>query len=104
MNIKPNTYYKRHNRINQRGFIFGVVMNIKPNTYYKRHHSNIYYDIFYTGEKHAYLIACKYNNEPLIKYDPKVNWGTIKGLQEFINHNNYKIEEITKEDLFLELL
>jgi len=77
--------------------------NVKSRKYYKVCYNSSYY-IVYTDEKHAYLIACKYNNEPLIKYDPKVNWGTIKGLQEFINHNNYKIEEITKEDLFLELL
>jgi len=77
--------------------------NVKSRKYYVVIILYIKYVII-TDEKHAYLIACKYNNEPLIKYDPKVNWGTIKGLQEFINHNNYKIEEITKEDLFLELL
>jgi len=57
-------------------------MKIKPNTYYKIYYNEDkeWYDIVYTGNKWVYYIASKYND------------------------NNYKIEEISKEDVFLELL
>jgi len=79
-------------------------ITIKPNTYYKRYYNINVYDIIYTDNKWVYIIADKFNNIPLIKYDKKPGWGTIKRYQEFINDKNYKIEEISKEDLFLELL
>jgi len=89
-------------------------MKIKPNTYYKRYYTKyiiLYpsfgYDIIYTGNKHVYIIAHKYNNEPLYKYDHKVKSGSIKEFQEYIKHldkRKYIVEEISKEDVFLEML
>ena len=74
-------------------------MKLKHNTYYKRYYGNnsTFYDIWYI------------DNDGLIVYilglrNKKYEWGTIKRYQEFINDYNYKIEEISKEDLFLELL
>ena len=74
-------------------------MKIKHNTYYKDE-----YDILYTGTKWVYFIAYTYNEE-LIKYDNRFKWCTIKKFQDFVNISTYnKIEELSKEDLFLELL
>jgi len=79
-------------------------ITIKPNTYYKRYYNINEYNIIYTDNKWVYIIAYKLGNQPLVKYDKKRGWGTIKRYQEFINDKNYKIEELSKEDLFLELL
>ena len=84
-------------------------MNIKPRTYY-----NVYdntevcdyngYDIVYTGTKWVYRIAYQYDDEPLIKYTKKYKWGTIKEWQYYIKKQKLKVEEISKSDVFLELL
>jgi len=81
-------------------------MKIKPNTYYKRYYTNsiFEYDIKYTDKKYVYIIAEKEYDNPLDKFDKKFKWGTIKRYQRIINVNNYNIEEISKEDVFLELL
>jgi len=80
-------------------------MNIKPSTYYKEYDKILgCYYIIYTGTKCAYLIACKYNNEPLIKYDKKFNIGTVEELQHDIDFYSVKVEEISESDVFLELL
>ena len=79
-------------------------IKIKPNSYYKGYY-DAHYSIWCTDNKYAYCIARKFENGPLtlIKYS---RWGTIKNFQDFINISAYynKIEEISKEDLFLELL
>jgi len=80
-------------------------MNIKPNTYYKRVYNTTTSDenftIYYTDDENVYLIAGKFINRPLIKYKENDKWwGTIKTLQLY----SKDIIELTKEDLFLELL
>jgi len=78
-------------------------ITIKPNSYYKIYYKD-HYIILYTGTKWVYRIVYKYNNKQLVKDNPKCKWDTIKHLQNSINIFNYKIEEISKEDVFLELL
>ena len=78
-------------------------MKIKPRTYYKEFYDKDKYAILYTGTKWVYCRASKYNGK-LIKYDNRIKWETIKELQDYINSSDYKLEEISKEDLFLELL
>ena len=84
-------------------------IKIKPRTYYKRYYDKdelIWedeYDILYTYNELVYFIAYKHNGE-LIKHDNRIEYGTIKNWQACINSNDYKLEEISKEDLFLELL
>ena len=81
-------------------------MNIKPRTYYKRYYENYTrfdYDVYYTDDTNVYWIAYKYNGE-LIKHDNRIKWGTIRELQDYINSNDYKLEEISESDVFLELL
>ena len=87
-------------------------ITIKPNSYYKDYFSDIKEsNIIYTDAKMVYLIALVRINKPTIKLNKKLEWGTIKHYQRIIkdkpllkNVNNYKIEEISKEDVFLELL
>ena len=82
-------------------------IKLKPRTYYKCYyvHDDLYeYDIMYTGTKHVYEIAYKHINEPLFKYDKKYTWGVINIWQDFMTRYNIKIEELSKEDVFLELL
>jgi len=81
-------------------------MKLKPKTYYKTYSNSTCstYSILYTDDERCYYIAYKYKNTPILKYDENLKRGTIKQLQEFINHNNYKIEEISEADVFLELL
>ena len=81
-------------------------IKIKPRTYYKRYYHEDDYDIHYTGNKYVYIIAFKYKNHLLIKHTKKEVWGTIKNFQDFVNISAYynKIEEISIEDVFLELL
>jgi len=78
-------------------------MRIKSKTYYIIYYPT-HFTIWYTGTKWVYAIARKYNNTPLVKYTKKVNLNNIKGFQKNINVNNYKTKELSKEDLFLELL
>ena len=81
-------------------------MKIKPRTYYKIYYNvdKEWYDILYTGNKWVYIIAYKHNNNPLIKYDKKIKWFTINDYQDYIDMYSIKIKELTKEDVFLELL
>ena len=85
-------------------------MNIKVRTYYKQLYSNGNYVILYTGNKWIYIImAVKYVGKPLVKvkYDKKFKWRSIKDWRKEINRNKFirnKIEEMSKGDLFLELL
>ena len=78
-------------------------MKIKPRTYYKRYYDKDNYDILYTDNEWVYCIAYEHNGK-LIKYDNRIKWETIREYQVYINSNDYKLEEISKEDLFLELL
>jgi len=81
-------------------------MKIKPNTYYKRYYTNsiFEYDIKYTDKKYVYIIAEKEYDNPLDKFDKKFKWGTIKSWEIYMTGRNDKMEEMSKEDLFLELL
>ena len=91
-------------------------MRIKSKTYYIIYYNkNINdYDIIYTDNKWVYVIATKHKHVPLIiKYDKKVKWFTIKDWQYDIgnqtkyqidNKYNVKMEEVSKEEVFLELL
>jgi len=83
-------------------------IKIKRNRYYKEYYSNSKedYDILYTGTKWVYIIAQQFDNEPLYKRDSKHRWCSISEWQKHINmyKNRYNIKEISKEDLFLELL
>jgi len=78
-------------------------MKVNPYRYYKECYKDnvVEYSIVYVDEKYVYLIACKYFDKPLIKYKENDKWwGTIKTLQLY----SKDIIELTKEDLFLELL
>jgi len=81
-------------------------MKIKPNRYYKECYKDnvVEYFIIYVDEKYVYLIACKYKDDPLYKYNTKHKWGTIEAWLNRSNKYRYSIENITKEDIFLELL
>jgi len=83
-------------------------MKIKPNRYYKEYYNETDhsggYNILYTDTKHVYILSYTRRNVPFYKYNHKVKLVTIKAWQEYINHYFYKIEEISKEDVFLELL
>ena len=81
-------------------------MNFKTNTYYKCYYDNddsTVYDILYISKKYVYGIASKRENNILVKKN-KATWGVINIWQDFITRYNIKTEEISKEDLFLELL
>ena len=77
-------------------------MKIKPNTYYKRSYdtNNEDYSIYYTDNETVYIIASKYINEPLFKCTKKCKWGSFRSLQT----RTKNVVEISKEDVFLELL
>lgn len=79
-------------------------IKIKPRTYYKMYYYKDSYDIYYTGNKWGYCIASKYIDEPLTKHSKKLVCGNIKDFQKQINLGKYDIEEISKKDVFLELL
>ena len=82
-------------------------MKLKPKTYYIENYGNTKdecYNILYTGTKHVYSISNKHKNEPYIKYNKKYKWETITRFQEDINKHNIDIKEISKGDVFLELL
>ena len=81
-------------------------MKLKIQTYYKRYYTYSIsdYDIMYTGKKYVYIIAEKAHDKPLDKFDKKLKWENIKKCQYIINKFNLKIEELSKEDVFLELL
>ena len=80
-------------------------MKIKRKTYYKYHTFNDQdFDIIYTGNKWIYIVAEKYGTRPLEKHDKKRKWWTITYWQRVVNRNMYKTTELSKEDVFLELL
>ena len=88
-------------------------IKLKPNTYYKDYYHTITdlgltpkmeYNIVYTDTKWVYIIADMRINEPIYKHDKKYKWGTIREWQENIDLYSIKIEEMSKEDVFLELL
>ena len=85
-------------------------ITIKPNTYYKKYctYRNLSWQqqvvLLLTDTKHVYEIAYKHIDEPIVKHDNKIMCMTIENWQEYINTHYTIIEEISKEDLFLELL
>lgn len=86
-------------------------MNIEPNKYYKNYYSKYedIYNILYTDDTYIYNTAIKYSTGVLHKFKKAKNWGTIKDHNKRINKSDYldklfEIEEITKGDVFLELL
>jgi len=85
-------------------------MKIKPNTYYKRYSTTSIYDyhIWYTDNKSVYIIAVKSKNTTLYKMNTPHKIKNIKAVNDYINAGIAKptmtLEEISKEDLFLELL
>jgi len=84
-------------------------LKLKPRTYYKRYYNNYSddaYYILYTGNKWVYILATKHKHVPLIKHTKKQEWDTIKKWQYDIDNRKYnvKMEEVSKEDVFLELL
>ena len=81
-------------------------IKLKPRTYYKDSYNTEYeeYTIIYTGNKWVYIIADKDKNKLLEKRNKKFNIATIEEWQHIINIYNSKIEEMSKEDVFLELL
>ena len=85
-------------------------ITIKPRRYYKRYYNEDkeWYNILYTGNKWVYVIAKKYYNKPLEKHDKRIIWWKIKTWQENIDRNKYSnlnnLEELSKGDVFLELL
>ena len=79
-------------------------MNIKPKMYYKRSCTYDVYSIYYIGVKYVYQLAYKNENSVLVKHNKKKKMGTIKDWKKRTNHFNLIVEEISKEDVFLELL
>jgi len=80
-------------------------MKLKSKTYYKVYDNNgDGYDIVYTGTKWIYRIAEKYRITVLHTFNKKRKWGTIREWQSIIEYNGFKIKELSKEELFLELL
>ena len=81
-------------------------IKIKPKKYYKQYYTILKssYNIVYTCNKWVYDIASKIKNEPLSKWTKKMKWVTIEHWQKRINMYNYNVKEISKEDVFLELL
>ena len=96
-------------------------MKIKPNSYYKEYYiGNCHF--LYVDSKNVYDIAFKYKNDSVIKHNEKICRGSIKSWQNQITaankrcyisykkdstHDNKRLvilEEMSKEDLFLELL
>jgi len=75
----------------------------KHGSYYKMYYNNDEYNILYVGNMWTYKIAYKYNSE-LIIHDNRIKWDSIEAWQSHINKYTSKVEEISKEDLFLELL
>ena len=79
-------------------------LTLKPNTYYKLYYKTGNFDVIYIDNEWVYEVAYKYTYSQLHKYDKYIQWTSIKNVLEKIQKNNYKIEEISKEELFLELL
>jgi len=80
-------------------------IKIKPYRYYKRYYTDSNdYDIHYTDDTWCYRIAIKYRNRLLIKCNGNVYWEYITNWQYQINKHRYNVEEVSIEDVFLELL
>jgi len=88
-------------------------MKVKPNRYYKELYiiENIKSYYFYTTDtKCVYEIAYLYNDTQLVKYNTPINCGSIKEWQtrrewqEDTNTHSYNVKEISKGDVFLEML
>jgi len=91
-------------------------MKINPNTYYKIYYDDHYsiwcddhYSIWCTDNECAYVMAYKFKNKPLEKCNKVLKRYPIDRWEEFLNipditFYNYNIGEISKEDVFLELL
>ena len=78
-------------------------MKLKLNRYYKLCYITGYI-VLYIDNKWCYRIAEKFGTKPLVTYNIKYRRATVNEWQEYINTYNIKIEEMSKEDLFLELL
>jgi len=83
-------------------------MNIKPYSYYKDYYTyrNLGYSIIYTDGKMVYEIAYTLyvNGENILcKHDITLDIGTVEECKQK-NLNTNLLKEISKEDLFLELL
>jgi len=83
-------------------------MKIKPNTYYKDYFSDIKeYNIVYTDDEWCYVLAYVRINQQIIVRPKNEVWWTIKSWQKEIDKDkniNKTLTEISKEDVFLELL
>jgi len=81
-------------------------MTIKPRTYYKRYNRNDIhcYSIYYTGRKNVYTVAYTTRFSCLRKTRKKLKWGTIEHWQHDTDYFKHIVEEVSKEDVFLELL
>jgi len=82
-------------------------ITIKPNSYYKLYYYGYpnSYSLCHTNTTQMYKIAQKTGTyKPSIKLNKKLKWGSIKEWEMYITRRNDKIEEISKEDVFLELL
>jgi len=86
-------------------------IKIKPKKYYKQYYTILKrgYTILYTGTTWVYAIAYTtrsndWKKNIIIKCDKKCKHNTIKHLQRNIISKHIIIEELSKEDLFLELL
>jgi len=81
-------------------------VKIKRNTWYKIRSANEKntYGIVRAKIKWVYIIARQYRNPPLERYDIPLKWVTIGDSNTNVKKHKYKVEELSKEDLFLELL
>ena len=79
-------------------------IKIKPYRYYKRSYDYGVYSIYYIGVKYVYQLAYKNRNSVLVKHNKKKKIGTIKDWKKRTNHFNLIVEELTKNEAFLELL
>jgi len=82
-------------------------MNIKDKTYYIKYYDKDResYNIWYIDNEYAYIVATKYKNDVRAKNKHNTRWGSLKRLKGYLRDINYKnIEELSKADVFLELL
>jgi len=79
-------------------------MKIKPNSYYMTSVSEDICDFYYTNDIEVYWIALKNKNKIIHKHNTPINYGSIKKWQEHLDRFNMKLKEMSKGDLFLEML
>ena len=78
-------------------------MNFKNNTYYiKPHFNGLGYCVYYVTDNYVYLIAECFENMLLKCKHHTI--GSIEHCNKYITDWDFKIKEISKEDLFLKLL